>query len=121
MASMTYSLESGATMGTIEIHDGPAKGSYRFNADTSLEEGRLLSLGSQWIAGRQMNLKIDLEKNLPELLAEMNRRADEWRARYQAAQAAEAAQAEIDRRMRAAGFQHNGLAGKIFPTDGRNF
>lgn len=99
---MRYELNE--ALSTLIIEDGPAKGQYRFHIDSDLIDGRILNLGPQWIGGREVNLKIDLEKNLPELLEEMNRRKAELRARIESERASDLASDEIDRRMAQDGF-----------------
>lgn len=98
MAKMTY------TESEFRIEDGPAAGTYRFSLDAALLDGRILDLGDWPINGRIMRLKIDLEKNLPSLLAEMNRRKEAVRIKLTAQYEAEAGQRQLDEQMRKAGF-----------------
>lgn len=98
MAKMSY------TESEFRIEDGPAAGTYAFSLDAALLDGRILDLGEWPISGRIMRLKVDLEKNLPELLAEMNQRKEATRAKLTTKYEAEAGQRRLDEQMRSAGF-----------------
>jgi hypothetical protein len=104
MAAMRFEMGEGHKQCKLLIEDGPAAGTYAFGAEDNLLDGKILSLGEQEIGGRWLHLKVDLEKNLPELLAIFRRRDAERRARIERQREADEAQAAIDRKMMREGF-----------------
>jgi hypothetical protein len=95
------------THGTITIPDGPAAGSYAFDAFSNVED-HMLHLGPHHIGTpvRIVQLKIDLVKHLPYLEAEMVMRKAAVLGFLAAkkASAARKAQQAVDQSMAKAGF-----------------
>ena len=107
MATMTATWTT-ETAGTIQILDGSAAGTYPFTAFDAVSAG-ILNLGTFHISGKAMQLKIQLEKNLPGLLGEITQRKATALAATRPT-AARTAQNLVDRQMARAGFSSGSAA-----------
>lgn len=127
MANKTYEIQGEvetAQFAKITILDGAAAGSYQVNLDASIKDG-LLSLGTIFVDGRERNVKINVEADLPELFATMAARKEAFVAKLQASREADVARHNFDAKMRQAGFEAAGngagLWNQLNPVNGNNF
>lgn len=105
----------------VEIPSGPSAGSYR-RSHLSIEDG-LIFIGHLDDGGfRPLKLRA---ADMPKLVAEIERRLEALRIKAQTRYEAEAAEREIERKMRAAGFESAGNAGDLWnrlnPVHRENF
>lgn len=118
MATKTYEI-LGEQFGVLTIQDGPAKGRYQFNLDSSVEGG-LLTLGTYFINGQDRTVKVNIQTDLPELFALMMDRKAAFVAKLEAAREGDIARQNFDNKMAAEGFETGGNA-SLGNFNGKNF